>query len=366
MLTLKFAKTPFARHGFRLRASVLALSALLAVGGAAEACTRAVYLGPNGNVITARSMDWKSDILSNLWILPRGMARSGEVGPNSIKWTSKYGSVVVSGYDVSTTDGVNEKGLEANLLWLVESKYPPFDGKGKPGLTIAAWAQYVLDNFATVDEAVAALRGEPFTIVTDNVPGEDRLTTVHLSLSDASGDSAIIEYINGKQVIHHSRDFQVMTNSPTFDQQLALNAYWKQIGGTVMLPGTNRASDRFTRAAFYINAIPKSEDPDKALAAVFSVIRNASVPYGITTPGEPNISSTRWRTVFDHKRQLYFFESALTPNTFWVDLKKIDFTRETGKVKMLDLGPNQDHTFSGEASGQFAGHAPFRFLGLPG
>lgn len=366
MLTLKFAKTPFARHGFRLRASVLALSVLLAVGGAAEACTRAVYLGPNGNVITARSMDWKSDILSNLWILPRGMARSGEAGPNSAKWTSKYGSVVVSGYDVSTTDGVNEKGLEANLLWLAESKYPPFDGKGKPGLTIAAWAQYVLDNFATVDEAVAALRGEPFTIVTDNVPGEDRLTTVHLSLSDASGDSAIIEYINGKQVIHHSRDFQVMTNSPTFDQQLALNAYWKQIGGTVMLPGTNRASDRFTRAAFYINAIPKSEDPDKALAAVFSVIRNASVPYGITTPGEPNISSTRWRTVFDHKRQLYFFESALTPNTFWVDLKKIDFAQETGKVKLLDLGPKQDHTFSGEVSGQFTDHAPFRFLGLPG
>ena len=359
-------KTLFAKPGFLRSASALALPVLLMAGVAADACTRAVYLGPDGNVITARSMDWKSDILSNMWILPRGIARSGEAGPNSIKWTSKYGSVVVSGYDVSTTDGVNEKGLEANLLWLVESEYPHFDAKSKPGLTIAAWAQYALDNFATVDEAVAALQKEPFTIVTDNVPGEDRLTTVHLSLSDATGDSAIIEYINGKQIIHHSRDYQVMTNSPTFDQQLALNSYWKQIGGTVMLPGTNRASDRFARASFYINAIPKAEDPNKALAAVFSVIRNASVPYGITTPGEPNISSTRWRTVFDHKRQLYFFESALTPNTFWVDLKKIDFSQGTGKVKTLDLGPNQDHTFSGEVSGQFVDHAPFRFLGLNG
>lgn len=26
-----------------------------------------------------------------------------------------------------------------------------------------------------------------------------------------------------------------MTNSPTFDQQLTLNAYWDQIGGNVML-----------------------------------------------------------------------------------------------------------------------------------
>ncbi|MBX8814609.1 linear amide C-N hydrolase, partial [Ochrobactrum sp. MR34] len=85
-----------------------------------------------------------------------------------------------------------------------------------PGLTIAAWAQYVLDNYATVEEAVTALKDEPFTIVTDKVPGESRLATLHLSISDASGDSAIIEYIDGKQVIHHSREYQVMTNSPTF------------------------------------------------------------------------------------------------------------------------------------------------------
>ncbi|MFK4873939.1 linear amide C-N hydrolase [Novosphingobium sp. ZW T3_23] len=345
---------------------LLAAPALLTAATVADACTRAVYLGPNDNIITARSMDWKSDIVSNLWILPRGMSRSGEAGPNSIKWTAKYGSVVVSGYDVSTTDGVNEKGLNANMLWLVESEYPAFDGKGKPGLTIAAWAQYALDNFATVAEAVAALEKEPFTVVTDNVPGENRLTTVHLSLSDNTGDSAIFEYIKGKLVIHHGRQYQVMTNSPTFDEQQALNAYWKAIGGTTMLPGTNRASDRFARASFYINAIPKEENPNKALAAVFSVIRNASTPYGINTPLEPNISSTRWRTVFDHKRQLYFFESALTPNTFWVDLKKIDFSKERGKVKLLDLGPNQDHTFSGQANGDFVDHAPFRFLGLSG
>src|SRR5256885_1317047 len=196
------------------------------------------------------------------------------------------------------------------------------------------------------------------------ISGENRLTTLHLSMSDASGDSAIVEYINGRQVIHHGREYQVMTNSPTFDQQLALNAYWKQVGGTTMLPGTNRAADRFARASFYVNAIPKSPDPNKALASVFSVIRNASVPYGLNTPEEPNISSTRWRTVFDHQRKLYFFESALTPNTFWVDLKALDFSKQTGKVLKLDLGPDQDHTFSGDATRNFQESAPFEFLGL--
>lgn len=329
----------------------------------ADACTRAVYLGVNGIVITARSMDWKSDIATNLWIFPRGMARTGETGPNTVKWTSKYGSVIASAYDNSTSDGVNEAGLAANILWLAESDYPKFDGN-KPGLSLAAWAQYVLDNFATVNEAVEALKSEPFTIVTDNLPGQNLLATLHLSLSDASGDSAIFEYIGGKLVIHHDRKYQVMTNSPVFDQQLALNAYWKDIGGTVMLPGTNRAADRFARASFYINAVPKFDDPNLALASAFSVIRNASVPYGISTPDQPNISSTRWRTVVDHKRKLYFFESALTPNTFWVDLKTIDFSPTSGKVKKLDLGPNQNKTYNGDATKDFRDTPPFKFVGV--
>ncbi|NYF88096.1 linear amide C-N hydrolase [Tunturiibacter empetritectus] len=330
----------------------------------AWACTRAVYLGPDGEVITSRSMDWQVDIGTDLYILPRGMERNGEVGAESLKWRSKYGSVVATGYDVSTTDGMNEKGMVTNLLWLVESEYPK-PVAGKPGMAISLWAQWVLDNFSTVAEAVDALEQEPFTLVTANVPGEKRLATVHLSMSDATGDSAIVEYIDGKQTIHHDRKYQVMTNSPAFEQQLALDTYWKGIGGTVMLPGTNRAADRFARASFYINAIPQGESADITVASVFSVIRNVSVPYGLTTPDQPNISSTRWRTVADQKRMIYFFESAVTPNTFWVNFKDIDFSAETGKVQKLDLGKNQSHVYAGNAVKDFVVSKPFKFLGLP-
>jgi penicillin V acylase-like amidase (Ntn superfamily) len=344
--------------------SILALAVTFETLGApcARACTRVVYLGANGEVITARSMDWKEDIGTNLWIFPRGMPRSGEAGPNSVKWASRYGSVIASGYDISSTDGMNEKGFVANLLWLAESEYPKPE-PSKPKLAISLWAQYVLDNFATVQEAVDALSREPFIVVTANVPGHDKLATLHLSMSDATGDSAIIEYVAGKQLIHHDRKYQVMTNSPAFEKQLAMEEYWKEIGGTVFLPGTNRASDRFARASFYINAIPNDEIPDLAVASVFSVIRNVSVPYGITTPGQPNISSTRWRIVSDQKRLIYFFESAITPNTFWVNLKEIDFS-EPGQVMKLDLGPNQSRVYAGNVVKEFKATPPFRFLGL--
>jgi hypothetical protein len=74
--------------------------------GQAIACTRTLYVGDDGTVITGRNMDWKEDMASNLWIFPAGMQRAGAAGPRSIQWESKYGSVCVSGYEAGTTSTV--------------------------------------------------------------------------------------------------------------------------------------------------------------------------------------------------------------------------------------------------------------------
>ena len=329
---------------------------------ATSACTRVVYKGPNNTILTGRTMDFSLEIPANQWIFPRGMARNGEVGKNSIEWTSKYGSIAVSSWDISTTDGMNEKGLVANMQWLVESEYPAFEKEGdRKGMAISLWAQYVLDNFATVAEAVSALEKETFAVVSDFIPGTNKFTTVHLSISDASGDNAILEYIKGKLVVHHDPSYTVMTNDPPYEQQLAIGKYWETIPGKTFLPGSVTASDRFVRASFFINAIPQTDNTRIAVASVFSVIRNVSVPYGFEIEGYLNLSTTRWRAVADQKNLVYYFETALTPNTFWVDLKKIDFSKEAG-VKKLDLSKYK--TYSGEASAAFQDSKPFKFIGL--
>lgn len=343
---------PLSRY---LASAVVAFS--VGAGGTADACTRVVYLGDNGTVMTARSMDWQSDVKTNLWVFPRGIERDGQVTENALRWKSKYGSVVAAAFDVGTTDGMNEQGLVANLLWLTESKYPERD-PNKPGMSIAVWTQYVLDNFATVQEVVDAMQANAFDIVTGGFPGEEQLkATLHLSVTDASGDSAVFEYIDGKLVVHHGRQYQVMTNSPPYDDQLALNAYWKSIGGGVMLPGTNRAADRFVRASYYIDIIPKDADNQRTVSSVLSVIRNASVPLGISTPDQPNISSTLWRTVSDQENRIYYFESTGTPNTFWVDLKAFDLNEGAG-TKKLTLTDGSIH--AGEVSSQFQPAEPFK------
>jgi len=334
----------------------------------AMTCTRALYVAENGLVITGRTMDWVEDMHTNLWVFPRGIARDGAAGANTPKWTSRYGSVIASGYDIGSADGMNEAGLVANLLYLAESEYGGTGGK--PILSISLWAQYALDNFATVSEAVEVLGKEPFRIAAPKLPN-GKGAQLHLSLSDATGDSAILQYIGGKLVIYHGKQYTVMTNSPSYDQQLALNAYWQEIGGLTFLPGTNRASDRFARTSFLIKAIPTKPDPNvitavpgekfeyQAVASVLSVMRGVSVPLGITTPGQPNISSTIWRAVSNQTDKIYFFDSATSPNAFWVPLADLDF-KEGAPVKKLTIAGGK--VYSGNVADKFVPTPSFAFL----
>jgi choloylglycine hydrolase len=340
-------------------ATIALFAASLAAPGIADACSRAVYFGLEGQTVTGRTMDWfEADLGSNIWLFPRGLERNSNTA-TPVVWTSKYGSLVTTLYDGAAADGMNEKGLVANLLYLPESKYPPADAADKrPTLANSAWVQYVLDNYATVEEAVADLRKESFRMVAITAPtGEPG--TVHLSISDASGDSAIFEYLDGKLVIHHGRQYQVMTNSPTFDQQLALDTYWKTIGGSVSLPGTNRAADRFVRASYYINEAKQSADPRTAVAAVFSVMRNVSVPIGIKIPGQPNIADTLWLTVADQKNKVYFYQDTKSPSVLWADMKRLDFSKGSGPRK-LQLAGNPD--VGGDQTGNFKPAPLFKFM----
>jgi choloylglycine hydrolase len=345
------ACTSIARIGTVALAIVLSASSALA-------CSRFTYEGADGAFYVGRSMDWGEEIRTNLWSFPRGMARDGGVGPRSLKWTSKHGSVIATAYDIGTADGLNEAGLVANLLYLAESDYGEPTASDKPLMSLGAWAQYVLDQFGTVEEAVAALRAEPFRIVAAPAPN-GKPGTVHLALTDATGDNAVFEYIDGRLVIHHARDYRVMTNSPVYEQQLAINAYWKDVNGLAALPGTHRAADRFARLSWNLNAAPRESDPRLATATAFSLIRTVSVPLGLKDPDKPNIAATLWRTVVDIPQRRYYFDSSYSPNVFWVDLKRLKLAPGSPTM-MLDLSSRP--IIAGEASAQFKPAKPFEFI----
>ena len=174
------------------------------------------------------------------------------------------------------------------------------------------------------------------------------------------GREVILEYIKGELVIHHGSQYKVMTNSPTFDQQLALNTYWQNIGGSQFLPGTISAADRFVRTTHYLKLSPKYKDPELALASVFSQIRMVSAPLGMADEKNPNIAMTLWRTVADHKAKIYYFESAVFPAVSWIDMSKVDFS-EGAKPKMVCA--ERGKPLAGELSETLKPAEPFKWLG---
>lgn len=340
--------------------AVLVAGVALTLSQRSSACTRVVYETGSATFITGRTMDWMDPTAKTaLWVFPKGMKRDGGVGADPIKWTSKYGSIITSFYDIGTADGINEAGLVANVLYLKEAEWEDASKSDKPTLSAGAWGQYFLDNYATVDDLVKALADPAFVIIAPPLPN-GHAAGLHLSLSDASGDSVILEYVKGKLVIHHGRQYRVMTNSPTFDQQLALNAYWEQVGGEHALPGTISAADRFVRATYNLKTSPKYKETDLAVASVFSQMRAISVPLGMTDKTRPNIAMTLWRTVADHTAKFYYFESAVFPSVCWIDMSKVDL-KEGAQPKVVAI--ERGKPLAGEISGSLKPAEPFKWLG---
>jgi choloylglycine hydrolase len=296
-------------------------------------------------------MDWFAETGTVLAVRPRGVTRKSAPNfphdPKPFEWVSTYGSVVALMHGEAVVDGVNEAGLQVSGLYLSVSDYGTRDPE-RPGLELFSAIQCLLDRFATVEEAVKdieTLRVQLIEMRIDGKPG-----TGHISLADPTGDSAIIEFLKGRTTVHHGDKYTVMTNEPEYDAQLVNLGKYEGFGGVQPLPGGVKPTDRFVRAAYYSKQLPAASDAQEAAAYVFSVIRNASAPFGIVDDDHPNVSPTRWRTVTDCTDRRYFFESTRSPNVVWVELSQLDLAEGRPEL-ILDLVNEPDRV--GNVTGEF-------------
>jgi penicillin V acylase-like amidase (Ntn superfamily) len=319
---------------------VFIISLVLFGQDAANACSRLLW-NNNGNlVMSARTFDWGYSLDSMLYINPRGLTMTGGTPENAAQWTVKYGSVTTS---ISSwlkkqgpftladgaTDGINEMGLAAHAQFLQNTQFSKRE-PSRPGLSSLRWIRYLLDNFATVDEAITGM--EQIEIVLGKI--DNNPIHFHVALEDKSGDSAVIEFINGKQIIHHGRDVLVLTNNPPYNVQIAALAEYEAFGGHKPLPGNIESNDRFVRLSYYAQYLPKTTDKDIATSYMLSAIRTAASPYGAPyTDG--GVYPTWWTSVTDLKNGLYYFNWTEKPNLIKVVLPSIDFSKNSG-IRYLD------------------------------
>ena len=348
----------------RLLAAAIRLAALVVLVATtavmpAIACTRILWNEPGTPVLIGRTMDWPTSTDPVLTVLPRGLAHDGGklgetivVAANPLRWTSKYGSLVTTVYGIGAADGLNERGLSAHMLYLPSTDFGPPD-PAKPALQAGLWAQYLLDTAATVTEALALLDGVQLIMV----EAHGSKATVHVALEDASGNSAIIEYVAGKQVVHHGREYRVMTNDPPYDEQLELlkGHDFSHPSSEMPLPGNVNPRDRFARASYFLSMMPTPKTEREGVAGLFAIARNVSVPFGAPYKNF-GIYNTEYRTVTDDTNRRYFFELTTSPNVIWAELEKFDL-HPGARVMMLHP---DDIELSGDVTPKFEkAAAPF-------
>ena len=294
-----------------------------------NACSRVLWNNNGKAIVCGRTMDWEHQWNDYLFIFPRGLKVDGGAGKNSAQWTSKYGSVCCSiipyakqhgfGLNDGISDGMNEKGLAAHLLYLEKTQYPK--RSKKPGVTFMRWVRYILDNCATVKEAVQAMK--KIRIAPVKMGG--KVFGTHVAVEDPSGDSAIFEFISGNLVIHHGKKYTVMTNDPPYPFHIENLKRFKDFGGKKELPGTTESEDRFVRLAHYLKRLKKPKDAADALARIYSVTRTACVPFDADDYGP-----TWWLSLSDCTNKVWYFNWTQNPNIVWVELKNINFAKGSG------------------------------------
>ena len=97
-------------------------------------------------------------------------------------------------------DGMNEKGLVVADL-MAGDKEETHQKTEKPDLTTTTAIRLLLDRAANVDEAIALLRQYDMNSSIGSAH--------HLSLADASGRSAVVEYVDGEMLVTETK---VVTN----------------------------------------------------------------------------------------------------------------------------------------------------------
>ncbi len=172
--------------------------------GSANACTSMIFKAEDGTRIYARTMEWgASDLKSEMMLVPRAMAFSSawETARPARRGKIPYGFVGVNAAGLPyATDGMNEAGLTVGALFFPGfAKYQEVKAD-ELATTVSNvdLVNYILSNFKTVDEVRAAM---PKIRVVRNAEIEKEFGTplpLHHIVSDASGASIVIEYVDGR------------------------------------------------------------------------------------------------------------------------------------------------------------------------
>jgi choloylglycine hydrolase len=336
----------------RLRTAVIAgLATALAVQPSV-ACTGIMLKTADGSVVHGRTVEFGLFIETQIVMVPRNFAFTGQtpLGPGK-RWSSKYATVGAIAFgNLAILDGLNERGLAVGAFYFPTfAEYTPTTPANQSvSMSMSDFPNWLLTSFASVAEVRAAVAAGEVAVaptVLEGWPPEPQ--PFHYVVYDKSGASIAIEPVGGKLVIHDN-PLGVMTNSPSFDWHMtnlrnyvALNPRnvppvkiegqtFKQLGqgsGMLGLPGDFTPPARFVRAAvFSATAIPE-KTAQRGIFQVFHILNNFDIPVGAArevSGGVVHSDYTMLTTARDPQALRYYWKSYDDQTIRSVDMTKLD------------------------------------------
>ena len=347
---------------------LLALALSVFFCGPTSACTSIALKADDGAIVYGRTMEWGSfDLNSRVAIVPRGYEFQGHTpdGKPGHRWKARYGCVALDAIEKDyLTDGMNEKGLVVGALYFPGlAEYQSYDpAQADKSMGSLEFANYVLTEFATVDEVREGLRKIRVVAVDEAALGGP--APIHLTVIEKSGKAIVVQYMkDGLKIFDNP--LRVLTNSPPFNWHITNlrnylnlsavawpakkieNLDFEPIGagsGFLGLPGDFTPPSRFIRAVAYTQTARKTPNGDETVYEVFRIMDNFNLPLGSAEGPDSNPellkgmrSSTIWTTAADTKNLKLYYHTQNNRKVRMVDLKKIDFSPASKKMIRFPL-----------------------------
>jgi hypothetical protein len=314
---------------------VAGLGCLLAPAGPAPEKSCATFvLSRGGTLLVGHNLDEASPVPGLVVANPRGVAKenrtygdiksSGRSGSAArLAWTSKFGSLTYNAFGREFPDGgLNEAGLYVGEMTLMKTEWP--GGGPQARFYHHQWIQYLLDNFATVQEALASL---------DKALPEGHCKW-HFLMADRTGDAAVVEFLKGKPVVYRGAalPYPILCNDPYKAEADEIRMF-AGFGGTKKPELRYDPEDpRFRWAAVMLADAGAPAAPERAFAVLQRI----------------NFGTTKWSIVYDLKAGRMWFKTNERPKPKRADLAAFGFTCASGPLALDIHAP-----LEGDVSGKF-------------
>ncbi|MDR1856208.1 MAG: linear amide C-N hydrolase [Desulfovibrio sp.] len=297
----------------RLLNALFIIAVLFLASGTSTAYTCSWGAYANGmTAIVARTMDsmgWYTNDNAIVKGHGRNIEEISAGTQNAYGYTSKYASIRIHSFYDIVTDAMNEKGLQISAL-LFEGSLLPNPISRRKDVTILNFIPYVIANFATVDEVIASLDNINIIEGTLNVTSMDGKTVtregkdvpLHFAMADTSGDKAIIEFINGEMKVYHGKEHNALTNEPSYDVHLALEATLYQPNATV------NSIDRRARMKGYLRDMAERgvDDHKRALFGMRGLLARSFAGTEEIDRRDDRVYPTVWMALADQTERKYY------------------------------------------------------------